>query len=32
MLGFRGCRLSIVYPEITEMQVRAIMSAAVRCC
>ncbi len=28
MLGFRGCRLSIVYPEITEMQVRAIMSAA----
>ncbi len=29
MLGFRGCRLSIVYPEITEMQVKAIMSAAV---
>jgi pyruvate, orthophosphate dikinase len=29
MLGFRGCRLSIVYPEITEMQVRAIMTAAV---
>ena len=28
MLGFRGCRLSIVYPEITEMQVKAIMSAA----
>ncbi len=28
MLGFRGCRLSIVYPEITEMQVQAIMSAA----
>ncbi|MEZ5555769.1 pyruvate, phosphate dikinase [Haliea sp.] len=30
MLGFRGCRLSIVYPEITEMQVKAIISAAVR--
>ena len=29
MLGFRGCRLSIVYPEITEMQVKAIMSAAI---
>ena len=29
MLGFRGCRLSVVYPEITEMQVRAIMGAAV---
>jgi pyruvate,orthophosphate dikinase len=28
MLGFRGCRLSVVYPEITEMQVRAIISAA----
>jgi pyruvate, orthophosphate dikinase len=28
MLGFRGCRLSIVYPEITEMQVKAIMNAA----
>ncbi|QFU76208.1 pyruvate, phosphate dikinase [Halioglobus maricola] len=28
MLGFRGCRLSIMYPEITEMQVKAIMSAA----
>lgn len=28
MLGFRGCRLSIVYPEITEMQVKAIISAA----
>jgi pyruvate,orthophosphate dikinase len=30
MLGFRGCRLSVVYPEITEMQVRAIIGAAVR--
>ena len=29
MLGLRGCRLSVVHPEITEMQVRAIMSAAV---
>lgn len=28
MLGHRGCRLGIAYPEITEMQVRAIMSAA----
>ena len=28
MLGFRGCRLAIVYPEIMEMQVRAIFSAA----
>jgi len=30
MLGFRGCRLSVVYPEITEMQVRAIIGAAVQ--
>jgi pyruvate,orthophosphate dikinase len=29
MLGFRGCRLPIVYPEIGEMQVRAIITAAV---
>jgi pyruvate,orthophosphate dikinase len=28
MLGHRGCRLGITYPEITEMQVRAILSAA----
>ena len=28
MLGLRGCRLGIVYPEITEMQVRAIFEAA----
>jgi pyruvate,orthophosphate dikinase len=28
MLGFRGCRLGIVYPEIFEMQVRAVISAA----
>ena len=29
MLGFRGCRLSILYPEITEMQTRAIVGAAI---
>ena len=29
MLGFRGCRLAIRYPEITEMQARAIFEAAV---
>ena len=29
MLGLRGCRLGIVYPEITEMQARAIIQAAV---
>lgn len=28
MLGFRGCRLSVVHPEITEMQARAVASAA----
>lgn len=28
MLGFRGCRLSVVYPEITEMQARAVAAAA----
>ncbi len=28
MLGHRGCRLGIVYPEITEMQVKAIIRAA----
>ncbi len=28
MLGFRGCRLGIVYPEITQMQARAILEAA----
>ena len=30
MLGFRGCRLGIRYPEITEMQARAIFEAAVQ--
>ncbi|MBN2043257.1 MAG: pyruvate, phosphate dikinase [Candidatus Aenigmarchaeota archaeon] len=28
MLGFRGCRLTVKYPEITEMQARAIFEAA----
>lgn len=28
MLGHRGCRLGITYPEITQMQVRAVMEAA----
>jgi pyruvate,orthophosphate dikinase len=30
MLGFRGCRLGLIYPEITEMQARAIFKAAVK--
>jgi pyruvate,orthophosphate dikinase len=30
MLGLRGCRLGIVFPEITEMQTRAIIEAAVQ--
>lgn len=30
MLGHRGCRLGIAYPEITALQVRAIMEAAAR--
>jgi len=30
MLGHRGCRLGITYPEITEMQVRAIIEAALQ--
>ncbi len=29
MLGFRGCRLGICYPEITRMQARAVIEAAV---
>jgi pyruvate,orthophosphate dikinase len=29
MLGFRGCRLAIAYPEIAEMQARAIIEAAI---
>jgi pyruvate,orthophosphate dikinase len=31
MLALRGCRLGIMYPEITEMQARAIFEAAVDC-
>ncbi len=31
MLGHRGCRLSITFPEILEMQVRAIIEAAIDC-
>jgi pyruvate, orthophosphate dikinase len=31
MLGHRGCRLSVTYPEILEMQVRAIVEAAIVC-
>jgi pyruvate, orthophosphate dikinase len=30
MLGHRGCRLGVVFPELTEMQARAIFEAAVR--
>ena len=29
MMGHRGCRLGVTYPEITEMQVRAILESAV---
>ena len=29
MLGFRGCRIAIAYPEVAEMQARAIFEAAV---
>ena len=31
MLGHRGCRLGNTYPEITEMQARAIIEAAIEC-
>ena len=31
MLGHRGCRLCITYPEILDMQVRAIVEAAIEC-
>ncbi|HRF00739.1 MAG TPA: pyruvate, phosphate dikinase [Pirellulaceae bacterium] len=31
MLGHRGCRLSVTYPEILEMQVTAIVEAAISC-
>ncbi len=29
MLGFRGCRLGLIYPEINTMQVEAIFTAAI---
>ena len=31
MLGHRGCRLAVTYPEIAEMQTRAILEAALEC-
>jgi pyruvate,orthophosphate dikinase len=31
MLGHRGCRLAVTYPEILRMQVRAIVEAAIAC-
>lgn len=31
MLGHRGCRLAVTYPEIAEMQTRAIIEAAIEC-
>ena len=31
MLGHRGCRLSLTYPEIPEMQITAIIEAAIEC-
>ncbi len=31
MLGHRGCRLAVTYPEICEMQTRAILEAAIEC-
>ena len=31
LLGFRGCRLGIRYPEITRMQARAMFEAAALC-
>lgn len=30
MMGHRGCRLGLIYPEVADMQVRAIMEAAVK--
>jgi len=29
MIGFRGCRLGVVYPEINEMQIQAILEGAI---
>ena len=31
MMGHRGCRLAVTYPEIAEMQTRAIIEAAIEC-
>ena len=31
MLGHRGCRLGVTYPEIYDMQVKAIIEAAIEC-
>ncbi len=31
MMGHRGCRLAVTYPEILDMQVRAIVEAAIEC-
>ena len=30
MMGHRGCRLGLIYPEVSDMQVRAIMEAAIK--
>ena len=30
MMGHRGCRLSVTYPEIAEMQTRAVLQAALK--
>ena len=29
MMGHRGCRLAVTYPEIAEMQTRAVIEAAI---
>jgi len=31
MMGFRGCRLGVKYPSISEMQTKALVKAAIRC-
>jgi pyruvate,orthophosphate dikinase len=31
MLGFRGCRIALLYPQVPEMQVRAVFEAALAC-
>ena len=30
MMGHRGCRLAVTYPEIAEMQTRAVIEAAIK--